>query len=447
MKTSMSDAGRPPMLSGGLPLLGHIRELAAYPEGLVRRGYTERGLVFRIKVPGNSDAVVVLGSANCQRFFHDENLSTEAAYPFFRTMFAPDFFSLAGPAEYREQKNIILPRFTGRQHEIYAAVMDAQARAFRERLGARGEFELAEELGVLVMNIAAQAFLGDRFTAEMRGDVFGRFRWFSKQMTFAPRFVPTVGRVFGARAGAGLKADLTAMLARRRTRPLDEADFLQTLSTAAYSDGSAVPDAVLVNLVLLLLWAGHESTTGHLSWAVVELLRHPEMLARARAEADELGDGPLDLEAVKRLRFIDACIHESERMYPIAPVLMRKAVAEVEIDGYTLRSGTQVFTSPLVNHLLPDEHADPGVFNPDRYLGPDAKQERAKLMGFGGGVHKCLGTRFAKLEMTIILAHLLRHYELELTTGDPKPDIGNKSRWPARPCRVAYRSRSERASD
>ncbi|WP_157554818.1 hypothetical protein [Nocardia crassostreae] len=141
ISTGISAAGNhPPLLSGGLPLLGHVRELAAYPEGLVARGYAERGLVFRIKLPGNPDPVVVLGNENCQRFFHDENLSTEAAYPFFRTMFAPDFFSLASKEEYREQKNIILPRFTGRQHEVYAAVMDAQARAFVERLGARGEF-------------------------------------------------------------------------------------------------------------------------------------------------------------------------------------------------------------------------------------------------------------------------------------------------------------------
>ncbi|WP_084529242.1 cytochrome P450 [Nocardia crassostreae] len=291
------------------------------------------------------------------------------------------------------------------------------------------------------MNIAALSFLGDRFTAEMGDDVFGRFRWFSKQMTFVPRFVPTVGKILGARAGASLKADLTAMITRRREQPFDEPDFLQTLAAATYSDGSAVPDEVLVNLVLLLLWAGHESTTGHLSWAVIEVLRHPELFERARAEADELGDGPLDLEAVKRLRFIDACIHESERLYPIAPVLLRKATADVDLDGYTIRAGTQVLTSPRVNHLLPEEHDAPEVFDPGRYLGPDAKHERAKLMGFGGGVHKCLGTRFAKLEMAIILARLLRSYDLELTTGTPKPDIGNKSRWPAAPCRVAYRAR------
>lgn len=440
-----SGGSRPVMLSGAMPIIGHVRELAAFPEGLVWRGYQECGLVFRIKMLGSADAVVVLGNANCERFFHDEHLSTEAAYPFFRAMFAPDFFSLADNEGYREQKNIILPSFSGRQHQVYAAVMDAQAAAFIERLGESGEFELADELGQVVMNIAALAFLGDRFTAEMGDDVFGRFRWFSKQMTFAPGFVPTLGRMRGALAGASLKADITEMLVRRRESPFDEPDFLQTLSTATYSDGSAVPDDVLVNLVLLLLWAGHESTTGHLSWALVELLRHPELLARARSEADavldEIGDGPLDLEAVRRLPFIDACIHEAERLYPIAPVLIRKATTDFDFAGYTVPAGTQVFTSPVVNHRLPDEHADPDTYHPDRYLGPDAKAERAKLMGFGGGVHKCLGTRFAKLEMTIILARLLRRYDMELTTGTPVPDIHNKSRWPARPCRIAFHTR------
>ncbi|UGT41610.1 cytochrome P450 [Nocardia yamanashiensis] len=437
----MNTSIRPPMLSGGLPLLGHLRELAAHPEALVWRGHREQGLVYRIK-PGPAEAVVALGNANCELFFHDRNLSTEAAYPFFRTMFAPDFFSLADDAAYREQKNIILPRFSGRQHEGYAAVMTGETAKFAERLGATGEFELAEEFGRLVMNIAARAFLGDRFATEIGGDFFGRFRWFSKQMTFAPRFVPTAGRILGARAGRSLKADLTEMLVVRRRTPLPEPDFLQTLAGATYSDGTPVPDDVLVNLVLLLVWAGHESTTGHLSWALLDLLRHPEVLARARVEADAvLGAGPIDLDGVSRLRVIDACVHETERRYPIAPVLIRNAVADMEIGGYAVPAGTQVFTSPAVNHRLPEEHSDPDGYRPDRYLGADAKQERAKLMGFGGGLHKCLGTRFAKLEMTIILAELLRRYDLELTTGTPRPDLRAKSRWPAAPCTIAYRVR------
>lgn len=66
----------------------------------------------------------------------------------------------------------------------------------------------------------------------------------------------------------------------------------------------------------------------------------------------------------------------------------------------------------------------------------------AKLIGFGGGVHRCLGVHFAYLEMKVILTLLLRRYELRLLDPNPKPIPGAKTKWPASPCRVAYRLRT-----
>jgi sterol 14-demethylase len=101
-----------------------------------------------------------------------------------------------------------------------------------------------------------------------------------------------------------------------------------------------------------------------------------------------------------------------------------------------------VIASPAVTHRLPEEHSRPDQFWPERFCtGHEGKLERQALIGFGGGLHRCLGVHFAYLEMKVILARLLRRYDFELLGTDPRPVPGMHTKWPDSPCRVRYRKR------
>ncbi len=434
---------RPPLVSGARPIVGHIPRFMRDPVAVLERGHREHGSVFSLKL-GPTPTVVLLGTEHHRFFFSetDRRLSIRAAYPFFVRMFDAGFYFFGGPDEYRRQRALVLPRFQGRQLAGYIGAMAEQTRQVQHTLGERGEFDLIDTLGPLVMRIAAHAFLGPELGGRLDMDFFERFRRFSGGMEqVLPLWLPIPRLIRARRARDDLRRLVGALIQQRRERPVDPPDFLQTLVAARYDDGERVPDLVLVNLILMLTWAGHETTAGHVSWALIDLLQHPEELARVREEQHAVLDAgtELDLSRINQLTHLDRALHETERLHPVAYVLARSAAETFEYAGYEIPQGATILISPAVAHRLPDLYPEPDRFRPDRF----AEDPRAlhALAGFGGGVHRCLGVHFAYLEMKVIVSMLLHDYDLELVDPDPQPVRGTKTKWPQRPCRVRYRRR------
>ena len=231
----------------------------------------------------------------------------------------------------------------------------------------------------------------------------------------------------------------------RRRDPVDPPDFLQTLIATHSSDGRPIDDILIINLILLLVWAGHETTAGHISWGLIDLLQHPTYLQSVRDEqADVLGGGrALSMTDVRQLQRIDWALKETERLHPVAFILMRKAAETFAWQGFRIPQDAMVFVAPAVSHRMPAVFPDPDEYRPDRFSPEhDESRQPHSLIGFGGGVHRCAGVHFAYLEMKIVLSLLLQHYELMLLDPKPQPVAGAKTKWPASPCRVQYRRRT-----
>ncbi|THV37099.1 cytochrome P450 [Glycomyces buryatensis] len=424
-----------PAASGSHPVIGHSIELGRDPLGLMRRGHREHGRVFRLNLPMR-DAVVLLGTEHNKLAFAetDRKLSIRTAYPFFLRMFSPDFYFFADRAEYRRQRDVVLPRFQGRQLDGYVKVMEDASRDFIAELGDSGEFELTEGFGPLVMRVAAHSFLGERF-ADSSTDWFEEFRRFSEGADFiTPGWLPAPHLLRSRSAGRRIRARIQAIIDSRRAAPGDGGDFLDAFVRATYEDGTPVPDEVLVHLIIMLVWAGHETTTGHLAWGLIDLLRNPDELDRARAEAEAMPEA-MGAADVRRLAHLDRCLHESERLHPVAFMLARSTTEPMTIDGHYVPADTIVMLSPSATHRLEEEFPEPDRFVPDRF--EDDPSQLRRLIGFGGGLHRCLGMRFAYLEMTVILAHLLRAFDFKLADPDPQPIRTTGAKWPA-PTTVKY---------
>lgn len=429
----------PPMVSGGRPLVGHALEFVRQPEKLLWRGYREHGLAYSMRL-GSSNAVVLLGEEHSRFVFAetDQRLSIKDAYPFVLRLFDPGFYFFADAAEYQRQRGVLMPRFRGAQLDSYLGAMYAETRAFEERLGDCGEFELNATFAPLVIRIAARALLGAEFAKLLGGEDFRLFRQFSSGVQYSPlpSWVPTPRSVRSQRANRELRRRLASALRHRRENPLASPDFLQLLGEARYADGDPVPDRVAVSMLLLLLWAGHHTTTGHLGWALIDLLRHPRELARVRAEQQSVGhDEVPTLRQVQAMAHLDNALHETERLRPVVPVQLRVASSDIDYAGHRIPSGAMVFTSPMVSHRL--GHNDPDAYRPDRFT--EKARSKTALIGFGGGIHRCVGVHFAYLEMAVVLGRLVRSYDLELVNPDPQPVAGASTKWPASPCVVRYR--------
>ncbi|RSN84893.1 cytochrome P450 [Streptomyces sp. WAC 05379] len=168
--------------------------------------------------------------------------------------------------------------------------------------------------------------------------------------------------------------------------------------------------------VITFLVAGHETTSGALSFALHYLSRHPDVAARARAEVDRVW-GPTatpGYDQVARLRYVRRVLDEALRLWPTAPAFAREAREDTVLGGvHPMRRGAWALVLTAMLHRDPEVWgADAERFDPDRF-DPKAVRTRAPhtFKPFGTGARACIGRQFALHEATLVLGLLLRRYE------------------------------------
>jgi cytochrome P450 len=190
---------------------------------------------------------------------------------------------------------------------------------------------------------------------------------------------------------------LDAEIAERRADARD--DILSLLIAARFEDGEPMGDAEIRDQLMTLLLAGHETTATALAWTADLLVRHPLVLERAVAAADEGDDG-----------YLRAVVHESLRLRPVVPIAGRRLASELHADGRVLPPGTDVTPSIWLTHTRADRYPEPFAFRPERFL--ERPPSTYAWIPFGGGVRRCLGAAFAEMEMRVALAEILRRRRL-----------------------------------
>ncbi|MEU9071614.1 cytochrome P450 [Streptomyces sp. NPDC048306] len=198
------------------------------------------------------------------------------------------------------------------------------------------------------------------------------------------------------------------------------------LETAHPETGERLSPENVRRQVITFLVAGHETTSGALSFALHYLARHPDVAARARAEVDRVwGDMEAPgYEQVAKLRYVRRVLDESLRLWPTAPGFAREAREDTVLGGaYPMRRGAWALVLTGMLHRDPEVWGpDAERFDPDRF---DAKAVRARaphtFKPFGTGARACIGRQFALHEATLVLGLLLRRYEL-------RPDPGYRLR-------------------
>ncbi|WP_320778018.1 cytochrome P450 [Streptomyces sp. CRN 30] len=206
--------------------------------------------------------------------------------------------------------------------------------------------------------------------------------------------------------------------ARRTAGDSGDGDLLdRMLRTAHPETGERLSAENVRRQVITFLVAGHETTSGALSFALHYLSRHPEAAARARAEVDRLWGGTAvpGYEQVAKARYLRRVLDESLRLWPTAPAFAREARADTVLGGeHPMRRGAWALVLTPMLHRDPEVwSADAERFDPDRF---EAKAVRSRpphtFKPFGTGARACIGRQFALHEATLVLGLLLRRYEL-----------------------------------
>ncbi|MEU0053168.1 cytochrome P450 [Streptomyces sp. NPDC006184] len=188
---------------------------------------------------------------------------------------------------------------------------------------------------------------------------------------------------------------LAGLVEERTKEPRD--DLLSDLVHSQGADGSMTMMEVLSTAVLLLI-AGHETTVNLITNGMLTLLRHPDVLARLRAEPG------LSVRIVEELLRYEP---------PVQIVPQRTCIADIEVRGVTIPKGSRLWLVLAAGNRDPERFKDPGRFDPDR--------EDIQHLGFGSGIHSCFGAPLARLETQIALAELARRMENPRLAEDPPP--------------------------
>lgn len=224
-------------------------------------------------------------------------------------------------------------------------------------------------------------------------------------------------------ADSRLRTIVQRLIAERRAGvPGDDLLSMLLMARDVEGDGRALSDAQILDEVLTLFLAGHETTANALTWSWYLLSQNPAAAARLHQEVDEVLKGRLPtVEDVPALSFTRAVFNEALRLYPPAWVIGREAVSEVKIGGVTIPAGASVLASPWIIHRDPRFYRQPEQFNPERWQ-PELAADRHKLafFPFGSGSRKCIGESFAWMEGVLVLATLAQRWRLRL---DPNQRI------------------------
>jgi cytochrome P450 len=202
------------------------------------------------------------------------------------------------------------------------------------------------------------------------------------------------------------------VVAARRREPQG---LLGQLAHHRDADGTELSVDQIVQHLLLLAWAGYDTTASAASWMLHVLAQRSDWQDRLRQELlSGVGADGTRIESSRDLPELDWFLLEIERMYPSALFFPRIALQDVEIGGHLLPQGSVVFYTPYMSHRDPASFDYPDAFDPERWS-PERGTRRAspsKLFGFGGGPRVCLGKAFAKLQLKLALHAILARYRI-----------------------------------
>ncbi|HZR79599.1 MAG TPA: cytochrome P450 [Candidatus Binatia bacterium] len=200
-------------------------------------------------------------------------------------------------------------------------------------------------------------------------------------------------------------------------------DMFSRLCRAESEEGERFSDADVIDHMVFLMMAAHDTTTSTLASMTYELARHPEWQARLRDESRAFGRAALEFDDIERLDGLTLVMKETLRRYPPLPVIPRVALREFAWQGYLVPEGAMVVLSPIHTHHMPEWWAEPQRFDPERFTPERAEDEKHthSWVPFGGGLHLCIGYRFAELQVKSIMHQMLLRYRWTVPDGYRMP--------------------------
>ncbi len=371
------------------------------------------GRTFTVRAAPVGDAVYITDPADVKAVFAGDPAVYHAgeSNAILDDLIGPSSVLMLDEVQHRRRRALMTPPFHGnavrRQSEVMAEVTVAEVDGWP--IGR--PFPLRPRMQALTLEVILRTVIGvqdeDRLAA-LRTALPPMLEIGSPlELLPPPRVLRNVGlwrrrEQRKARAHALLRNEITRC--REDPRLAQRSDALAMLVRNVDDTGQPMTDDELVDQLVTLLLAGHETTAAALAWTFERLTRDPALLDHT-ARSAESGDNA----------WLDAVCKESLRVRPVVYQVNRKLTEPLQLAAYRIPAGTTLASSIDLVHHSARHYPDPEVFRPQRFL--DQRADPSVWFPFGGGVRRCLGATFAQVEMRTVLGEVLRRVELAPTTA------------------------------
>jgi retinoid hydroxylase len=401
------------------------------------RRHQRHGPVFKTSIFGQK--TVFLQGAEGNRFIlTNENDYFQVTWPpSVRQLLGPLSLSLQMGPQHASRRKILAQAFQPRALSGYLEAMNEISDRYLDRWVHQGTVTWYPELRDYTLDIACKLLVGlDNGSQTKLGQAY---ELWGAGLFSIPVNLPWTAFGKALRCRGQLLGEIERLVAARSLQgPGTTLDALDLMLAARDDAGEGLPLAEVKDQVLTLLFAGHETLASSLSSLCLLLAQHPLVLERARAE--QMALGPLSFDLLKQMPYLDQILKEVLRVLPPVGGGFRTVLRDCEYGGFTIPQGWQTLYQINATHLDPTIYPDPKQFDPDRFDG-DRAEDKQKPFGhvpFGGGLRECIGKEFARLEIKLFAARLLRGYGWELLPDQdlemvviptPKPRDGLKVRF------------------
>jgi cytochrome P450 len=413
---------KPVMGTGGLPVIGNSLEIVGDNLPLARQQMERFGELSWTYAFGIT-TVSVLGPeaigevlANRDRAFSNEQGWSYFIGPFFhRGVMLMDF------EEHRLHRRIMQQAFKHERLVSYLEEMNPAIARGIERWGDDPELHVYTAAKQLTLDVATEVFVGD----ELGGRAAALNEAFVNTVVGGAALIRA--DVPGGRWRRGLRGRRLLEDYFRAQIPAKRAgeanDLFSVLCHAETEEGERFSDEDVVNHMIFVLMAAHDTSTITLSMMAYFLGRHPEWQDRLREESRALGTVELDHAALDALTSMDLVMRETLRLSAPVGALMRRAIKDTSLIGHYIPGGTYLVLGIYSSQRMEPWWHDPDIFDPERFSEErrEDKSHQYAWMPFGGNVHKCIGMHFGGMEVKTILHQMLLRYRWDVRPGYEPP--------------------------
>ena len=389
----------------------------------------------------------------------DEVLSQDEVYEFMKPVFGPGVVYDATKKRRQVQFSSMANGLRTSRLKGYVEKIEKETREFIADWGEEGELDLFKALSELTILTASRCLHGNDVREQLFREVSELYHDLDHGLTpltvFFPN-APTAAHKARNIARVKMVELFSKVIKSRRDDPAmsgsDGTDILSIFMEMKYKDGTDATDEQVTGLLIALLFAGQHTSCITSTWTSLFICHNKQMKNRIMAEQKEVFDGDtagkLDFDKLNNMQLLHDSMKEALRLRPPLILLIRKAVKDLKVKAggrtYTVPKGDMVLISPTVGMRVPEVFKNPDMFDPDRF-GPGREEHKISpfgYLGFGGGMHSCMGQNFAFVQVKTILSILMREYDIEMV-ADELPDIDYTQMvvGPKGDCRIRYKRR------